>query len=263
MTVRRLAALLLALPLPLAAQTGREGAGAPMERPGDMVVVPAGSYTPLYSPDSAVVSVAAFRLDAFPVTRAQFAAFLAAEPRWRRSRVKPVFADSRYLSDWDEDVRPGARPNAPVTAVSWFAARAYCQWAGKRLPTTDEWEYAGRADETRRDAESDPAHQQRLVDLETRRSRQLPDVGTVFRSVFGVHDMHGLVWEWVRDFNSVTVAGDSRGTAARDVQLFCAASAEGATDTGDYAAFMRYAFRASLQGRATAPVLGFRCADDL
>jgi hypothetical protein len=44
--------------------------------------------------------------------------------------------------------------------------------------------------------------------------------------------MHGLVWEWVRDFNTVTVGTDSRGTGPARRQLYCAAGAEGATDTG-------------------------------
>lgn len=270
-----IALLALVLPLPLAAQAGGRGtpasgpdgspgAAATADRPAPrpMATVPAGRYLPLYSPDTSAVRVQSFRLDAFPVTRADFATFVAASAQWRRDRVKPVFADRRYLASWSSALEPGGRPDAPVTQVSWFAARAYCTWEGKRLPTVDEWEYAARADETRADARTDPAHKARLLRLTTNRPRPLPAVGSVFENVYGVHDMHGLVWEWVRDFNTVTVGTDSRGTSQRDNQLYCAAGAEGATDTEDYAAFLRYAFRASLEGRATSAALGFRCAAD-
>lgn len=261
------ALLALVLPFPLAAQAG--GRGTPVGDDGRgpahrrMATVPAGDYLPLYSPDTAMVTVPAFRMDAYPVTRSDFAAFVAAHPRWRRDRVRPVFADPRYLAGWNSPAAPGDRLDSPVTEVSWFAARAYCAWEGKRLPTVDEWEYAARADETRANAMRDPSHKARILELTTRRPKPAPAVGSVLENVHGVHDLHGLVWEWVADFNTVTVGTDSRGTGQRDNNLYCAAGAEGATDTGDYAAFLRYAFRASLQGRSTSAALGFRCAADM
>jgi formylglycine-generating enzyme len=263
----RLAALLLVLPLPLtlAAQAGVEGAGASRSAGSvtAMAVVPGGSYTPLYSPESGSVWVESFRMDRHQVTRAQFAAFVAETPRWRRSEIRPVFAEGRYLGDWAGDLEPAGDPRAPVTGVSWFAARAYCAWVGKRLPTADEWEYAARADERRADAGSDPAHKARILQLVVARPRTLPAVGSVFRNRYGLDDMHGLVWEWVNDFNTVTTADDSRGGDRKDDQFYCAAGADGATDREDYAAFLRYAFRSTLQGRSTSSALGFRCAADL
>jgi sulfatase modifying factor 1 len=268
--LRLLLAVALVLPLPLAAQArggGTAASGAPGPGAGaaweGMAVIPAGRYMPLYAPDTAAVRVESFRMDRFPVTRSEFAAFVEAEPRWRRGAVKPVFADGRYLADWASDLEPGGNPRAPVTGVSWFAARSYCAWRGKRLPTVDEWEYVARADETRRDAMTDPRHKARILELYTGRPDTPPAVGSTFANLYGVHDLHGLVWEWIRDFNTVTVGADSRGTGQRDVQLYCAAGAEGATDTTNYAAFLRYAFRASLEGRSTSAALGFRCAADL
>lgn len=267
--LRGLLVLALVIPLPVAAQAAGGGMPSPSSRaaesgpaPRPMAAVPAGAYMPLYAPDTAAVQVAAFRLDRVPVTRAEFARFVAANPRWQRSRVQPVFADARYLEGWVSDLAPGGVGSAPVTQVSWFAARAYCAWEGKRLPTVDEWEYVARADETRPDAMADPRHKARILELYTGRAKSPPSVGSVFRNLYGIHDMHGLVWEWVRDFNSVTVGTDSRGTGQRDDQLYCAAGAQGATDTQDYAAFLRYAFRASLEGRSTSAALGFRCAAD-
>jgi formylglycine-generating enzyme len=266
--------LMLLLPLAPAAQAGAEGEGAPRAgsaRPASagpppsapMVAVPGGSYTPLYSPESGSVRVESFRMDRYPVTRGDFAAFVATNPRWRRSEVRPVFAAGRYLSDWRSDLDPGGRRDSPVTDVSWFAARAYCAWMGSRLPRVDEWEYASRADETRLDAMGDAAHKARILQLYTRRSRPLAPVGSTFRNAHGIHDLHGLAWEWVLDFNTVTAADDSRGGDRRDSQLYCAAGADGATDREDYAAFLRYAFRSTLQGASTSGVLGFRCAADL
>jgi len=88
-------------------------------------------------------------------------------------------------------------------------------------------------------------------------------VGSTFRNAYGVWDLHGLVWEWTLDFNSVMVSNDSRATSGRDHPLFCAAGVVGATDPANYPAFLRYGFRAALDGRTTTESLGFRCAQDL
>ena len=120
--------------------------------PAGMVLVPAGTFTPLFraETDPKVVPVPAFYLDVLPVTNADFLEFVKANPRWQRSQVKRLFADPDYLKAWAGDVEPGAGAitNAPVTYVSWFAAKAYTQWKGKRLPTTAEWEYAAAASPT-------------------------------------------------------------------------------------------------------------------
>jgi formylglycine-generating enzyme required for sulfatase activity len=90
----------------------------------------------------------------------------------------------------------------------------------------------------------------------------LPPVRSTFRNVFGIWDMHGLVWEWVSDFNTALVTGESRADSGLDRQLFCGSGSSGASDFSDYAAFMRYAYRSSLRGNYTVANLGFRCAED-
>ncbi|HEX6912111.1 MAG TPA: formylglycine-generating enzyme family protein, partial [Longimicrobium sp.] len=171
------------------------------------------------------------------------------------------YAGAGYLADWPSPLSAGAARDArrPATNVSWFAARAYCAWRGKRLPTTDEWELAARASETRADATGDPAFLARLLELSTRR-RADAAVGSTFRTIHGVWDLHGLVWEWTLDFNSLLVSDDSRATSGRDHPLFCAAGVIGARDPGDYAAYLRYGVRATLEGRTVQGGLGFRCA---
>jgi formylglycine-generating enzyme required for sulfatase activity len=75
-----------------------------------------------------------------------------------------------------------------------------------------------------------------------------------------VEDLHALVWEWTLDFNSALVSGESRGDASLDRTLYCGAGASNAADFADYAAFMRFAYRASLEANYTTGQLGFRTA---
>jgi formylglycine-generating enzyme required for sulfatase activity len=76
--------------------------------------------------------------------------------------------------------------------------------------------------------------------------------------VYGISDLHGLVWEWTLDFNSSLVTGESRGDGSLERSLYCGSGAAGAADFEDYAALMRYAFRSSLEARYAVGNLGFR-----
>ena len=232
--------------------------------PAGMVLVPAGTYEPLYISEGEK-KVAAFFLDEVPVTNALFLEFVRANPRWRRSAVAPIFADAHYLEHWAGDLDLGdtskVLADGPVTNVSWFAARAYARWRGKRLPTMAEWEMAAAASATSARGKDDPEHYRRILEWYARPTRfPLPAVSSAPRDFHGVRGLHGLVWEWVEDFNTALVSGESRADAGLDRNLFCGAGAAGASDFRDYAAFMRYAFRSSLGASYAVPNLGFRCA---
>jgi formylglycine-generating enzyme len=244
-----------------AAQT-HELSGARARITGSAQVrIPGADHVPFYGAGQPV-RIEAFLLDRLPVTRAQYLEFVRAQPRWRRGTLTPAYADDRYLADWTGPLAVERDAgDRPVVNVSWFAARAYCAWRGGRLPTTDEWEHVAAASETERDATGDPAFRQRLVELYTRpRPAAAPAAGSGFRNVYGVYDLHAWHREWVADFNNVIMADDSRSTATPDRQLYCAAGASTARDALDYAAFLRFSYRASLSGRATLSNLGFRCA---
>jgi formylglycine-generating enzyme required for sulfatase activity len=232
-----------------------------------MVCVSNGVFTPLFRSvtDPPGVAVKSFLLDVEPVTNEEFLEFVRANPRWQRSQVKRLFADENYLQHWAGDLELGtnARSNQPVTFVSWFAAKAYAQWAGKRLPTLAEWELAAAAGPTLPDGSKDVTFQRDVLRWYSTSSPEiLPNVGGP-KNFWGARDLHGLVWEWVSDFNTATVTGDARGDTGLDRQLFCGAGAVGAKDVENFPAFMRYGFRSSLKAAYTVHNLGFRCAKDL
>lgn len=224
-----------------------------------MIQIHPGSYIPFYRPITKKVApsgpareihVAGFFMDAASVTRADFLSFLKKHLDWTRSRVRPLFADSHYLSDWPSDLDPGIKNQlAPVTWVSWFAAKAYCEARGLDLPGTDQWEYAA-FDQGR---SRDQVTQEILNWYATpSSSRSLPGVRQGKANGFGVFDLFGLIWEWTLDFNSAVVGSE-------DKDLFCGNGSQGAADPGNYADFMRESFRRSLKASYTTGSLGFRC----
>ncbi len=208
------------------------------------------------------VRVEPFALRTVPVTVAEFQAFVQAHPVWQRGHVPEVFAGPAYLADWADATHPNqeALPQAPVTGVSWFAARAYCESEGARLPTWLEWESAAAADATRADARDDPQWAQRILSwYERPATRVLPPVGGP-ADVHGVRNLHGLIWEWVDDFNALFIAGDSRTQGDPEKQKFCGAGAISIVRRDSYAVLMRVALLSSLGGADSTSSLGFRCA---
>lgn len=211
------------------------------------------------------VRIEPFELRATPVTVADFQAFLQTHEAWRRDRLPEVFAGPAYLADWADALHPApqASPQAPVTGVSWFAARAYCESEGARLPTWLEWESAAAADATRADARDDPQWRQRILTwYERPAARVLQPVGGP-PDVHGVRDLHGLIWEWVDDFNALFISGDSRTQGDPDKQKFCGAGAISIVRRDSYAVLMRVALLSSLGGADATGSLGFRCARTL
>lgn len=251
---------LLLLPLMFGATASHAQQWAPL--PGNAAFASALKY----EDSSGKVAIAPFELMKTPVTNTQFLAFVTRNPEWRRGSTPVVFAEARYLSHWSGALSLGAEalPQQPVTNISWFAAQAYCEAEGARLPTWSEWEYAAAADVTRDDARQDPAWRERILAWYAKPSNApLQPVGAAAPDTHGVHDLHGLVWEWVEDYAAMLVSADNRQQADPDLLKFCGAGALSTDDRENYAVLMRIAMLSALEADDTTRNVGFRCARDV
>jgi formylglycine-generating enzyme len=230
----------------------------------EYVTIPAGSITSVLANDAApeATPIGSFVLRATPVTNGEFLEFVKAHREWQRGRAPTTFADTSYLNSWRSPTEIGdiTREQQPVTGVSWFAAQAFCESEGARLPTWAEWEYVAAADETNTDARRDPAWRARILAWYSRSSaKPIASVGSP-PNAYRVSDMHGLIWEWVDDFNALLVSADSRTQGDPDKVQFCGAGAISLKNRDNYAVLMRIALLSSLNAADTTNNLGFRCA---
>ena len=204
------------------------------------------------------VVVREFLLQAHPVTNAEFLAFVSAHPQWQRGAAPAILADAGYLEHWSGplELGPRAAPTQPVTRVSWFAAQAYCEARQARLPSWYEWELAAAASATQRDARADAAWRQQILNWYARPTDgALAAVEQGAPNAYGLYDIHGLVWEWVQDFDSLLPAD-------ADPERFCGSGAQNLQEKENYAVLMRLALLGSLRAADTGRAIGFRCARD-
>ena len=227
-----------------------------------MSELPGGTYRPLYlAADAPLTKVGPFKLDK---PRSPTANFTNSSRKTRNgSAANPAANKATNTTCRIGKKPPAATPpkksdlNKPVVFVSWFAANAYCTAQGKHLPTINQWEFAGQASELKPNGANEKAYRDTILNWYAQGSRSgLRDVGRLKPNYWGIYDMHGLIWEWTEDFNSSLL--NSGGV---DSSMFCSGAAAGATDPSNYAAFLRYGFRTSLQSKFSVHNLGFRCAE--
>lgn len=236
---------------------------------GTFVRIPAGEFRSIlkYEDSKGVHQIKAFELMKTPVTNLEFLAYVQKNPQWQRQNIAPVFAETgRYLSQWQGPLQLGNKitPSQPVIQVSWFAASAYCESQKARLPTWLEWEYVASADTTRRDARKDPAWRENILSWYAKpTTTPLSGVAQSPANVYGVQDLHGLIWEWTEDYSAMLVSGDNRTQSDPDKAKFCGAGALSMEDRENYAVMMRVAMLSSLEAVNSTSNLGFRCARDI
>lgn len=207
--------------------------------------------------------IPAFQLDTVLVSNQKFLAFVLQNPEWQRDKVSKLFSDAGYLSHWPTSTSLAlSQEQQPVIGISWFAANAYCEAHDGRLPRWYEWELVAAAGDSIADAREDPAWRQQMLNWYSQSSAAttLADVGSTSPNYYGIQDLHGVVWEWVEDFNSLLVSTDNREQSGADKLKFCGAGALSMEQKENYALLMRVALLSSLEARYTTRNLGFRCA---
>lgn len=267
-----------------------------------MAIIPGGRYR-LGSDDhypeerpARWAEVSGFAIDVTPVTHAAFARFVA-ETGWitTAERLEPAGSAVFAMTDGPVDLgRPdlwwrfvegaawhslqglGAaaadQDNHPVTHVSLEDALAYCDWAGKRLPTEAEWEVAARGGldhavyawgDTFAPEERPMANLWRGAFpwwSETPGPGTTP-VGAYPANGYGLFDLIGNVWEWTSDrFDRQSTCGCSGPAAGYDLRTLKGGSYLCA---GEYCARYRPAARIGLTPETSTGHIGFRCALDL
>jgi formylglycine-generating enzyme required for sulfatase activity len=223
--------------------------------PEDMVFIPAGEAT-LGSSEGEISKIAqrqgvdpseladekpqrqvflkGFFIDKYEVTNAQYKKFVDATGH------KPP-------RHWEGNVYPSHKADHPVVYVSWEDAAAYCQWAGKRLPTAEEWEKAARGSEGFIYPWGNEYGGEKVNLVNAGRGDTSPvDEYKGDVSPYGVYDMGGNVSEWTRswydsDKNSYTLKGGSWYT-----ELYTARGAHRSPGLPEY----------------ELNIVGFRCAKD-
>ncbi len=229
-----------------------------------MVLVSAGAFT-MGSPDGEgesnehpphTVDLDAFYIDQYEVTVERYRRFMA-----QMNRAKPEYWDQMDLS---RDAKK------PVMGTDWHDAQAYCEWAGKRLPTEAEWEKAARGTDVRTYpwGESTPNSStanfgKSLEDPENVYAKKLKAVGSyeLGKSPYEAYDMAGNVWEWVADWYDTNYYKDSprknpRGPSSGEYRVIRGGS-------WFYATWgLRAASRLFVRPSVRLNDFGFRCAQD-
>ncbi|MFQ5646363.1 MAG: SUMF1/EgtB/PvdO family nonheme iron enzyme, partial [bacterium] len=147
------------------------------------------------------VSLNPFWIDRLEVTNRQYQEFVKANSQWNKYNIPSRYCDENYLKHWDGDQYPIDKADHPVVFVSWYAAKAYARWKGKRLPTEAEWEKTARGEKGLIWPWGNQWNSANLNSHESGFQGTVP-VGSFLQgaSPYKVLDMAGNVWEWCNDW---------------------------------------------------------------
>lgn len=172
---------------------------------GRMVKVPKGPF--LYGDDKhEEVIDNDFEIDIYPVTNEQFREFMEDEgyakaeywsDKGKKWKEQKNVTQPQYWNDtqWNQT-------DHPVVGVTWYEAEAYAKWAGKRLPTEEEWEKAARGKEGCIYPWGDKFDKAKCNSAESEGRSTTPVTKYVNGlSPYGCYDMAGNVWEWTESFS--------------------------------------------------------------
>ncbi len=193
-----------------------------------------------------------YALDIYPVTNADYARFLAA------TGYRPDEPEN-FLRHWIGGAPPPGRENHPVVYVDLNDARAYALWAGKRLPTEEEWQFAAQGRDGRRYPWGDLFDSARCNDGSTGETTPV-DAFPAGRSPWGCQDLCGNVWEWTESERS---DGRTRFAILRGGSFYRRGGSVWYFDEGPQPA--DFAAKMLLWGPRLdrCANVGFRCAADL
>ena len=167
-------------------------ASNPQNPPSGMVYLPGGTFKmgrndgDDYEKPAHDVTIKPIFIDIYEVTNAEYLKFVEA------TGYKPPLT-------WKGNVIPEGGERKPVTNVNYYDAEAYAKWAGKRLPTEEEWEYAARGNDGRLFPwGGDKWDKDKALANANATAKSLTDVGSYKDGVspFGIYDMAGNAWEW-------------------------------------------------------------------
>jgi formylglycine-generating enzyme required for sulfatase activity len=142
------------------------------------------------------VAVKDFYLDKNLVSNAQFKSFLDANPQFGPDRFPQGLDNGNYLEHWNRPDHDSAKPDHPVVNVNWYAAVEYCHWAGKRLPSEAEWEFAARGGRDALFPWGDELPDPSRANFNNNVGTTTP-VGAYPANPYGLFDMAGNVWQFL------------------------------------------------------------------
>ena len=169
-----------------------------------MVLVPAGEF--LFGKTKDKLSLDSFYIDKFPVTNQRYRKFV------RGTGHRVPFTDAKWAKNlnWGLKNYPKGKAKHPVVLVSFDDAVAYCKWAGKKIPTEEQWEKAARGTDGRAYPWGDEFDEKKCNTLFSRIEATTPvDKYPQGASPYGCYDMAGNAWEWTISRMGVVARGGS------------------------------------------------------